>query len=129
MAKVTLLESFLPSKFKHEITKFSPLSQNEIRVNLSCEEDVKMWKSDFEQLSGSNFKVGHKYPNPTRSLFHIEYVCRRSKKDHLNKDSDTRRKQVKLNEECPSRIDITIKLNTESTRKKDKFVRQGTYIA
>ena len=127
-----LLLSYLPNEFSHKIEKFVSLSETDflstIRANVKCEDDVKKWKAGFEKLSGTNFIVWHNFSNVIQSQYHIEYVCHWSKKNHLDKGSDTRRKQLKLNEECRSKLDIVIKFDTIDIRKRDTFVRQGNIL-
>ncbi len=88
MAKQSLLESFLPKQFSHEITAFSPMSetdfQAEVRVDVKCEEEAKRWKEEFEKLSGTNFIVKETFPNVQRYQFHKSFICHRSSKNKLN---------------------------------------------
>ncbi len=50
-------------------------------MNIKCEEDVKSWKEQFEQQSGTSFIVRDTYPHVKRYLFHKTFICRRSSKN------------------------------------------------
>ena len=92
MAK-SLLENYLPKSFSHEIVKCnseSELKSAELRVNIKSSEDVEKWREEFGRLSGTNWVVQKTFPNMSRREYKKSFVCRRSSKNHLSRDLDSR---------------------------------------
>jgi len=50
----------------------------EIRAKLKCAEDVDVWLTSYEQMTGTHWIVRKTYPRLTKLHFRKDYVCHHS---------------------------------------------------
>ena len=130
----SLLEGFMPKSFSYRIVSCTPdpadsesLASAELRLNAKTAEDVKSWIQEFSRLSGTNWIVGHTFPDVSRLQYKKEFVCHRSSKNKLDRSSDPRCEKVKINSKCKSKMLFTIKIGSKDTRYRDPLISHGKY--
>ncbi|XP_022163165.1 uncharacterized protein LOC111028732 [Myzus persicae] len=108
-----------PTKYTNEIVGEIGNTFN-IRSNLKCMEDINNWVSEFGELNFTHWNYRSSIPNGQRIVCSKKFVCQHSS----FKKPDVNKKGLSKNANCPATIDITIKLNTTATKKKDPFIKE-----
>lgn len=106
-----LLNDILPPGFNYHISSFEQLKNQdnfkaELRINIFQKEDALKWLQEFEDISGTNFRVAKTFTeNSSRLIFKKVWKCQRNthRKDQIMK------RESKRHIGCQARIIITVK--------------------
>lgn len=87
----------------------------------NCSTACDKWISKFSIETKSNWIVNKTFPHKQRYLYQKDFVCQ-----HWSKHNSANNKTTRVrNKNCYASIKIIIKNNTESTRRKDKYMLDG----
>ena len=105
------LDAILPkSSFKYHISSFEELSspdrfKTEVRANITSKEAALKWIREFEEASGTNFRVAKSFKENSKRL--VFKKCFRCHKNTNRKETAVRESQRHVG--CLARVAITIK--------------------
>ncbi|GBN38664.1 hypothetical protein AVEN_17119-1 [Araneus ventricosus] len=117
-------EEKLPSSFLHEVVS---KSQDTIvlRSNVRNLEECGKWALEFGDATKTEWNSRSSNPNGERFVCWKKFVCHHS--GFMKVSADANKRSFSKNSNCNATINIKVKLDTATSRRKDSFIQVSKF--